>query len=200
MSYILEMRIDDFIRGDKDLITVTTMHKSKGREFDNVFILLPDYKCILDSEKRQLYVALTRAKSNLFVFTNTKLFQQFSSDDYHIFNDMHHYPEPDQVSIYMHHEDVYLEFSKNDGNKILIDTIHSGEPLKISPDHKFFYTSDNSRVCKMSTRGWEKLEAWSENGFKVKDAEAEYVVRWYKKEDDKSYPVVLPKVNLERKK
>lgn len=54
-----------------------TMHSSKGLEFDNVFIIrvneqvIPSKKAITDAEleeeRRMLYVAITRAKSKLFI-------------------------------------------------------------------------------------------------------------------------------------
>jgi ATP-dependent DNA helicase RecQ len=40
-SYLYEIRIEDFYFPEKDIIMVSTMHKAKGKEFDNVY-LLPD--------------------------------------------------------------------------------------------------------------------------------------------------------------
>ncbi len=58
-------------------VTLTTMHSSKGLEYRNVFILdaiegvTPHKKMILDSdieeERRLFYVAMTRARDNLFI-------------------------------------------------------------------------------------------------------------------------------------
>ena len=41
------------------------IHKAKEREFDNVFLLLDKFNPGTDEAKRQLYVAMTRAKRNL---------------------------------------------------------------------------------------------------------------------------------------
>ena len=63
-------------------ISISTIHSSKGLEYDNVFILdlvdgeFPQKniinsfdKNILEEERRLFYVAITRAKKNLFLFT-----------------------------------------------------------------------------------------------------------------------------------
>jgi DNA helicase-2/ATP-dependent DNA helicase PcrA len=62
---------------NKDGVTVTTMHKAKGREWKVVFILgandnvIPGRQVItkedLEEERRILYVAMTRAKDELYI-------------------------------------------------------------------------------------------------------------------------------------
>ena len=57
-------------------IILTTMHGSKGLEADNVFILsvnkgiFPHPKSTLKYEKNLFFVAITRAKLNLFIYSN----------------------------------------------------------------------------------------------------------------------------------
>lgn len=57
--------------GPPPLITLSTMHGSKGLEFDNVWILgaeakvIPDEKSSQEEERRLFYVAVTRAKDSL---------------------------------------------------------------------------------------------------------------------------------------
>ena len=62
---------------DKKGVTVTTMHKAKGREWKVVFILgandsvIPGRQAVtredLEEERRILYVAMTRAKDELYI-------------------------------------------------------------------------------------------------------------------------------------
>lgn len=63
---------------DGDNLRIMTIHQSKGLEFKNVFIYntaegnLPNYKSTrspdgLEEERRIMYVAMTRAKDNLFI-------------------------------------------------------------------------------------------------------------------------------------
>ena len=61
-EFIKESKYEDFYTEEKETILVSTIHKSKGREFDTVYMLLNNVSCINDEEKRKIYVGLTRAK------------------------------------------------------------------------------------------------------------------------------------------
>ena len=69
-SYLREIRVEDFYHPEKATILVSTMHKSKGKEFDNIFLLLNNFSLAREEKKRVLYVAMTRAKNNLSIHTN----------------------------------------------------------------------------------------------------------------------------------
>ena len=70
-AFLKESRIEDFYHPEQDTILVATMHKSKGKEFDNVFLLLHNYPLQREEKKRVLYVAMTRAKHLLSIHTNS---------------------------------------------------------------------------------------------------------------------------------
>ena len=68
----------DELEGEKDCVTVMTLHSAKGLEFDTVFLigleegLLPHSRSLLEpaelsEEVRLAYVGLTRARKNLFL-------------------------------------------------------------------------------------------------------------------------------------
>ena len=68
----------DNIDEDEDAVQLMTIHKSKGLEFDAVFMtnvvegILPHYKSLedpaqLEEERRVMFVGCTRAKKNLFI-------------------------------------------------------------------------------------------------------------------------------------
>lgn len=69
-----------------NLVTLTTMHSSKGLEFDTVFIIdategsTPHKKATLDSdmeeERRMFYVAMTRAKSRLYIYSTAERYNK----------------------------------------------------------------------------------------------------------------------------
>ncbi|VFQ77522.1 unnamed protein product [Cuscuta campestris] len=86
IDYITERETENFRARkleNKDSVTLTTIHQSKGLEWDTVFIvkandseipLLHEYNGItnqnansLEEERRLLYVAMTRAKKKLFI-------------------------------------------------------------------------------------------------------------------------------------
>ncbi len=69
--FIRESRLEDFYGEGGETIIVSTMHKAKGKEFDNVFLMLENFYPYTDPERRLLYVAMTRAKQNLTIHLNS---------------------------------------------------------------------------------------------------------------------------------
>lgn len=77
LAYRSRVKEQENTTGDR--VTLTTMHSSKGLEFETVFIVdvnegvCPHKKAVLDTdieeERRMLYVAMTRAKKALYIYT-----------------------------------------------------------------------------------------------------------------------------------
>ncbi|HPJ36576.1 MAG TPA: ATP-dependent helicase, partial [Spirochaetota bacterium] len=196
INYILEMHINDFTASGRG-ITVSTIHRAKGREYDTVYLMVPDYKFTDDENMRLLYVAVTRAKSNLYIFSNSDFFNSMADENAFITDDDFIYSGPGHVSVNLNYNKVNLGFFKNDRVVKTVEGVHSGNPLEYKESDHTFYTEDR-HACMMSKAGREELDSWLNRGFRVKEAEAEYVVNWYCRDDKKTYPVVLPKVSLEK--
>ncbi|MCF8348967.1 MAG: hypothetical protein K9G61_09155, partial [Bacteroidales bacterium] len=69
-------RADDGIIGEIDNVHVTTFKSSKGTEFDTVII--PDFENMISNiaqliviDENDYYVAITRAKRNLYLISNS---------------------------------------------------------------------------------------------------------------------------------
>lgn len=86
VAYFQHLQEHDYYDDRADRITLLTMHTAKGLEFEHVFLigfengLIPHHKRLSEEEvaeeKRLLYVALTRAKSNLTVLNCQERFHQ----------------------------------------------------------------------------------------------------------------------------
>ncbi|HOP31345.1 MAG TPA: RecQ family ATP-dependent DNA helicase, partial [Spirochaetota bacterium] len=198
INYTLEMHINDFTAAGSG-ITVSTIHRAKGREYDTVYLMAPDYDFTTDENLRLLYVAVTRAKRNLFIFSNSSFFESLADEDAVIVKDNVRYDEPVNISIHLNYKKVNLQFFKNDRVIKTLESIHSGIPLQYKENDQTFYAGER-HACLMSKSGRDELGSWLDRGFRVKEAEAEYVVNWYCKDDKKTYPVVLPKVSLEKER
>lgn len=198
LNYILEMHINDFSAADSG-ITVSTIHRAKGREYNTVYIMAPDYDITTDENLRLLYVAVTRAKRNLYIFSNSGFFESLADEQSFIIKDDVQYNEPGNVSVHLNYKMVNLGFFKNDRIMKTLGSVHSGTPLEYKESDQTFYAQER-HACLMSKDGRKELDSWLDKGFRVKEAEVEYMVNWYCKDDDKTYPVVLPKVNLEKDK
>lgn len=76
LSMPLPRLSDALLNEDDYLLTVSTIHKAKGREFDTVFLLGSGFAPNNENteESRVWYVGCTRAKSELFRMTKANLF------------------------------------------------------------------------------------------------------------------------------
>jgi ATP-dependent DNA helicase RecQ len=159
--------------------------------------MVPDYNYNEDDNLRLLYVAITRAKSNLYIFSNSNFFKSLADETAIIIKDDFEYSEPRHVSVHLNYANVNLNFFKNERVTHTLGNIHSGTPLQYMESDKAFYT-EQRHACMMSKAGRSEMDNWFNKGFHVKEAEAEFVVKWYCSEDEKTYPVVLPKIILEK--
>ena len=107
-NFILESDISDFDERRQEEIIVSTIHKSKGHEYDNVFISLKGMQYISDDEKRAIYVGLTRARHTLSVHSNVDLSQYMNLMSADFMVDAETYTEPDEVLMQLTHRDVIL--------------------------------------------------------------------------------------------
>ena len=85
-EYSQKLRENKEKHSDKDAVALTTMHGSKGLEYDTVYIIdanegiTPHKKAVFDAEieeeRRMFYVAVTRAKKHLAIFYSRKRYNK----------------------------------------------------------------------------------------------------------------------------
>jgi ATP-dependent DNA helicase RecQ len=73
-QFVRESKLEDFISASEGSILVSTIHQTKGREFDNVFLAFsrfPDWDKPEKTEeiKRGIYVAITRQNRTCTFYT-----------------------------------------------------------------------------------------------------------------------------------
>ena len=81
-SYLYDIEFEEF-ESTKAKVIVSTMHKAKGKEFNSVYLMVENNFIQDDYQRRLLYVAITRAKENLYIHSQDscfKTFEQYSSD------------------------------------------------------------------------------------------------------------------------
>ena len=61
--------MEDFCDVSGSDVVVSTIHKAKGREFDDVYMLISDGYLRDDHLMRRYYVGIIRAKKRLFIQT-----------------------------------------------------------------------------------------------------------------------------------
>jgi len=77
---VFESSVEDYCDLTGADVVVSTIHKSKGREFDNVFLFITEPHHATDDILRRYYVGITRAKKRLFIHTNGSLFDRIPCD------------------------------------------------------------------------------------------------------------------------
>ncbi len=174
-EFIFESDIEDFIVSDDKSVFVSTIHKAKGREFDNVYLLssIPDVRDVEDM--RAYYVGLTRAKRNLYLVTNPPI-------DYSL------------ISIALNMHDVVLNFFN--GRKEIVLRLRSGDSLQYNEG--FLLNGQGINVAALSASGKEKLKAWTNKGYKVTGAKVSYTLAWRPENYETEYAVCLANIVLSK--
>lgn len=181
-EFVFESSIEDFCDIADAEVVVSTIHKAKGKEFDDVYMLISDNYSKTDQLKRRYYVGITRAKNRLFIHTNGNCFKHLSTDQYLI--DQRQYALPEEIVLQLSLKDVYLDFFKDLKREIL--SLRSGNPLKYKDC--VLYNSQNRAVAKLSANMQKTVSDWKEKGYEVKTASVHFIVAWKPKEATKDEP------------
>lgn len=200
MFFVKESSEDDFYSIEELSISVSTIHKSKGKEFDNVVIMLNDFQINKEEEKRQLYVGLTRAKENLVIHYNSNYFNSKLELNYDMIpnysykiNNMS-FPEVNVLVIQLGYKDVFLSFFKNKQNHIA--ELISGDEIDI--DNEGCFNSNGERILKFSNKFKSFIKMQNERGYFVNKAKIKYILYWYEKETDSEIMILFPIVEFSR--
>ena len=203
-NFILESNIADFDEKANEEIVVSTIHKAKGHEYDNVFISLKGIQYISDEEKRAIYVGLTRARHTLSVHSNVDLshYMNLASENFMV--DENTYTEPDEVLMQLSHRDVVLEMFKDKAN--LIEALHAGHQIIINDVYaEVTINSRNVKIIKFSEAFRNKLTHLTEMGYLPNKASIRHIVYWrYEEIEDGitkliEIPIVLPDIVFMKK-
>lgn len=192
--FISESKIEDFAEAGADTILVSTMHKAKGKEFDNVFIMLNHFKISTEEKKRLLYVAMTRAKERLVIHYNGSFETGLNFPEMTITSDYKTYDLPKEISIQLTHSDVrlsYFEFVQH-----RIKSLKWGDTLYI--DNEVCLNKDKKQVLKFSNKQLKEIEKLKAEGYIPKKAVVSFLVYWWDKESEKESLIVLPEIRFER--
>lgn len=193
---VFESTTEDFCDTSDADVVVSTIHKSKGCEFDDVYMLVSQPQHVTDSEMRSYYVGMTRARKRLFIYTNSTLFDRLPADIHQVYQTP--YVFPDEVMLQLSHKDVNLGFFKSRKKEIL--SLRSGEKLCFA--NNLLYVPNNQQpVAQLSQKMQAELAQWALKGYLVSSATIRFVVAWKPKDapkDEKEYAVLL--LDLELKK
>lgn len=195
--FVKESQYADFYENKQDEIIVSTIHKSKGREFDSVYMLLNKVAYDNDEQRRKIYVGLTRAKNELYVHYNNACFDNYGDDDIELVRDDKVYAEPNEIIMQLTHRDVYLGFFK--GKKNIIGRMKRGDVLSVHGEYLYINTLKGSMpIVKFSKKYIDTLYRLGRKGYVLNGAKVRFIVAWKGEEDDEESAVILPEVYLRK--
>lgn len=192
--FIRESKLEDFFNANGETIFVSTIHKAKGKEFDNVFLLLENFNPSTAEAKRQLYVALTRAKNNLSIHLNSPIFDTIvAANLQRTENTAVHLP-PTGLVMHLSLKDVWLDYFIS--RQQLIAPLRSGDELTIK-GYECFDAHGNS-ILKFAKQFIEQIEHKKANNYSLKSAHINFIVYWKKEDAEQEIKIILPELYFER--
>lgn len=195
-DFLFESNVEDFCDVTSADVVVSTIHKAKGKEFDNVFMLIKEPEHPTDDLLRRYYVGMTRAKKNLVIHTNSYLFNKMRSDQH--FLDKKAYSMPDEILLQLSHKDVNLSFFSKFKQEIL--SLRSGSTL-LYHDCRFRNPDTGNDIALLSIKMQDKLHSWEAKGYKAISASVRFIVAWKPKgapKEEKETAVLLIDMKMKR--
>ena len=176
LLFLRESRLDSFIKTSGGEVFVSTIHGAKGREFDNVYIALSNYGILKNEDRRTIYVALTRAKNNLFIHYNGDVLDNINILNIQLSKDNNFYEMPNEIGVQLNYKsvvlDLFFEFQK------AINYIQAGDELIFDSTGCLY---NGRRVLVYSNSFKMELEQYRNKGYEPVSAKVNHVLYWQKK-------------------
>jgi ATP-dependent DNA helicase RecQ len=192
--FIRESKLEDFINENGESIFVSTIHKAKGKEFDNVFLMLENFNPATDEAKRLLYVAMTRAKTNLTIHLNSNIFDNITTDNLELIRNKETHLQPNLLAMHLSLKDIWLDYFI--GRQFLISQLKSGDILIIN-DNECLDDKGKS-VLKFSKQFVEQIKVMKVKNYELKSAKVNFIVYWKKEDIEQELLIVLPELIFQK--
>ncbi len=192
--FIRESKLEDFYSDNIETIFVSTIHKAKGREFDNIFLMLDQFSLASDEAVRLLYVAMTRAKRNLNIHYNGNYLDFIKSEQLEVIEDSSVHQPPCQLAIQLSFKDVWLDYFMSCKN--LISKLNSGDELVVDEDS--CRNSKGQVVLRFSKQLIKQIEEIKQKSYIPRVAKIKFIIYWKKENLDFETKIILPELYFER--
>lgn len=195
-EFLSEATLDEFGKTEKGAVVVSTIHKSKGREYDSVYMMLDGIGQLTDEKQRAIYVGITRAKTNLRVhYSDANLFESINVEGVSFEKDNRQPNKLENVIVQLSFKEVVLDYFLD--KKQFIRKLRSGMRLDVDGDFLAVTANGhNVRVAKFSQAFLKKLSELKAKGYEPQFAKVRYIVAWKKEDEAKEVAVLLPDLYL----
>lgn len=201
-TFLWEADLDDATESDQDTILVSTIHKAKGTEFDNVYLVLGQGDLYDEAYLREVFVGITRAKTRLeihhgpgaFMHAQAKAmpYVEWSTDD-------RVFPPAEVLQVSLGHKDLYLDYFISKQN--WIEQIQSGQALvPRMPDLLLPHANDRLvSVARLSKETQAAINRVLAKGYVLSEASVRVMVYWRKQDTTQDTLILLPDLVFRRK-
>ena len=195
-EFLTESKMEDFGRDEKGVVAVSTIHKTKGREYDSVYIMLDNIGQLNDEKRRAIYVGLTRAKKVLRVhYSDKSLFSGIDVEGVVKTYDSSTPKQLENIILQLSHKDVVLDFFLD--KKEAVCSLRSGDRLDVEGNYLVAAVNGHRmRIAKFSQSFLQKLSDIVNRGYQTQFAKIRYVVAWKKDENTEEAAIILPDLYL----
>ncbi|MGN1229468.1 MAG: RecQ family ATP-dependent DNA helicase [Prevotella sp.] len=192
-EFVFESSVEDFCNLSGADVVASTIHKAKGREFDDVYMLITEPQHLTDDVLRRYYVGVTRARERLFIHTDCPVFDSMPADEHHVCQQQ--YDMPEEIVLQLSHKDVNLSFFKSRKKAVL--ALRSGQKLRFANNY-FYDLHSDIPIAQLSHKMQTELRLWAEKGYTVIEASIRFIVAWRPKDAPKEeeYAILLIDLTL----
>lgn len=190
-QYLSNIEFDEF-KQSQTKVVVSTIHKAKGKEWSDVYLCIDEqFSRKILAEKRLVYVAITRAKNNLYIHSKTPLFNQFIQPI--ICNTP--CKKLEIIVLLMGLKDVALS---NEYSKIGIERSQpmAGEEVQIKDNSHIHIIKNGHQISSLSKAMINEIRKHQDDGYVLQKAEVENIIIWKNKKNGEMLKQVLCKIYL----
>jgi ATP-dependent DNA helicase RecQ len=196
--FIKESKLEDFVTQRGETIIVSTIHKAKGKEFDNIFLMLDNFNANTDDSKRQLYVAMTRAKQNLTIHYNGNYLNNINVEQMFLIKNNEYHSLPNHLVYHLSHRDINLGYFAFIQKRL--NLLSSGDTLKINEEG--LINLNGEQIVIFSKTFQSVRESLENQGYQLIESKVRFILLWlYKNEDngeEKEIKIVLPELYFKK--
>lgn len=195
LVFIRESKLEDFFNPNGETIFVSTIHKAKGKEFDNVFLLLDNFFLDTDEKKRQLYVGMTRAKRCLNIHLNLNILDHLVAEDLYRISNHETYLPPEKMALHLSHRDLQLDYFIT--RQSAISQLMSGEELILGSAECM--NSRGASVLRFSNQFLNTIASKKQQGYFPQKCNVNFIVFWRKEGSEQEVKIILPVLYFEKR-
>lgn len=190
LDFVRESKMEDFLYAQPGGVIISTYHKAKGKEFDQVYLTVarPPER---DDQRRALYVAMTRAKDRLTILAQGHFLKPIA-EDVPYREDTTTYSRPDELAYMLQHEDVYLSYFAS--CQPAIESLMAGDPLQVNEDG--CKDKKGNFVVRFSNKFLQHIQTQKKAGYRLQPTGKVNMIVYWKVEEGKEVRVVLAEVGL----